>query len=112
MRQISRTIALGILSAAALASECGWGEAQAQVVLGVNARVVAKNIPGASAIAQVGAFVTGGTLTRATLRFAPIQVQFLASSPPTSNPAQCWTRRGSWLAACQISARRYPPAVG
>jgi hypothetical protein len=63
MRQISRTIALGILSAAALASECGWGEAQAQVVAGVNARVVAKNIPGASAIAQIGTFVIGGTLT-------------------------------------------------
>jgi hypothetical protein len=63
MREIGRTIALGILAVAALASECGWGEAQAQVVAGVNARVVAKNIPGASAIAQVGTFVIGGTLT-------------------------------------------------
>jgi hypothetical protein len=61
MRQIGRTTALGIiLVAAALASESECGEAQAQVV-GVNARVVATNIPGASAIAQIGAFVNGGT---------------------------------------------------
>jgi hypothetical protein len=59
MKLIGRTIAAGILAVAALASECGWGEAQAQVVAGANARVVAKNIPGASAIAQVGTFVGG-----------------------------------------------------
>jgi len=63
MRQIGRTTALGVLVVAALASECEWGEAQAQAVAGVNAHVVATNIPGASAIAQVGTFVTGGTLT-------------------------------------------------
>jgi hypothetical protein len=64
VRQIGGTVALGMLVAvAALASECGWGEARAQGVAGVNARVVAKNIPGASAISQVGAFVIGGTLT-------------------------------------------------
>jgi|HubBroStandDraft_6_1064221.scaffolds.fasta_scaffold214014_1 hypothetical protein len=63
MRQIGRTIALGILAVAALASECGWGEARAQGIAGVDARVVAKKIPGASAIAQIGAFVSGGNLT-------------------------------------------------
>jgi hypothetical protein len=63
MKQVGRTTALGILVAAALASECASGDAQAQVVAGVDARVVAKNIPGASAIAQVGTFVSGGTLT-------------------------------------------------
>jgi hypothetical protein len=63
MRQISRSITLGMLAAAALASEYEWGEAQAQGIAGLSARVVAKNIPGASAIAQVGPFVTGGTLT-------------------------------------------------
>jgi hypothetical protein len=69
MRQIGRTIALGILIGAALASESKWGEARAQALAGinapvvVNARVVATNIPGASAIAQVGTFVSGGTLT-------------------------------------------------
>jgi hypothetical protein len=57
MRQIGGTTALGVLIVAALANICEWGEAQAQGVAGVNARVVAKNIPGASAIAQVGTFV-------------------------------------------------------
>jgi hypothetical protein len=69
MRQIGRTIALGILIVAMLASESKWGEARAQTLAGinarvvVNARVVATNIPGASAIAQVGTFVSSGTLT-------------------------------------------------
>jgi len=62
MRQIRRTIALGILIAATLASESKWGEARAQALAGINARVVATNITGASAIAQVGTFVSGGTL--------------------------------------------------
>jgi hypothetical protein len=47
MRQIGGTTALGILVLAALASECELGEAQAQGVPGVDARVVAANIPGA-----------------------------------------------------------------
>jgi hypothetical protein len=60
MRQLTNITALGVLVVAALAS----GEAQAQAVGGVDARVVAKNIPGASAIAQVGTFVPpGGNLT-------------------------------------------------
>jgi hypothetical protein len=59
MRQLARITALGTLVVAAFAN----GETQAQVIAGVDARVVAKNIPGASAIAQVGAFVIGGTLT-------------------------------------------------
>jgi len=63
MRQISRTLALGMLVVAALAGNSGWREARAQPVLGVDARVVATNIPGASAIAQVGTFIDGGTLT-------------------------------------------------
>jgi hypothetical protein len=58
MRQIGRTIALGILIfVAALASESKWGEARAQGLADIDARVVATNIPGASAIAQVGTFV-------------------------------------------------------
>jgi hypothetical protein len=59
MRRLARITALGILVVAAFAN----GETQAQVIAGVDARVVAKNIRGASAIAQVGAFVIGGTLT-------------------------------------------------
>jgi hypothetical protein len=62
MRQISRTLALGMLVVAALAGNSGWREARAQPDLGVDARVVATNIPGASAIAQVGTFIAGGTL--------------------------------------------------
>ena len=62
MRQIGRTTALGIiLVAAALANESECGEAQAQAVAGIDARVVSIHIPGASAIAQIGAFVNGGT---------------------------------------------------
>src|ERR1700749_2604095 len=56
---LTRITALGMLVVAGLAG----GNAQAQLVASVDARVVAKNIPGASAIAQVGTFVTGGTLT-------------------------------------------------
>jgi hypothetical protein len=69
MRQIGKTTALGILvvaaGMAALASGGGWRGARAQAVVGINGRVVATNIPGASAIAQVGSFLTGGTLTPA-----------------------------------------------
>jgi hypothetical protein len=64
MRQIGKTTALGILvvaaGMAALASGGGWWGARAQAVVGINARVVATNIPGASAIAQIGTFLTGG----------------------------------------------------
>jgi hypothetical protein len=63
VKRIIRTTALGLLVAAALASKSGWREARAQPVPGVNARVVATNIPGASAIAQVGTFINGGTIT-------------------------------------------------
>jgi hypothetical protein len=63
MRQI-RTTAFGMLVVAtgimALVSEGRWQEARAQAVADINARVVAMNIPGASAIAQVGLFLAGG----------------------------------------------------
>ena len=60
MRQI-RTIAFRILVVATgialLASEGGWQGARAHNVADINARVVAINIPGASAIAQIGTFL-------------------------------------------------------
>src|SRR5256885_13804821 len=68
MRQINRTTALGLIfvatGVAVIASEAVWQEAQARAVLDINARVVATNIPGASAIAQIGQFVpvNGGNL--------------------------------------------------
>jgi hypothetical protein len=66
MRQIGRTTALGLMfvatGVAVLASEAMRQEARAQAVAGINASVVAVNIPGASAIAQIGTFVSGGTL--------------------------------------------------
>jgi hypothetical protein len=65
MRQIGKTTALGILVAAAgmaaLASGGGWRGAWAQAVVGINARVVATNIPGASAISQIGTFLNDPT---------------------------------------------------
>jgi hypothetical protein len=81
MRQIGRIIALGILVVALLASESEWGEARA--VAGINARVVATNIPGASTIAQVGTFVSGGTLTPGDCpNPSPIPTKFLAYIRP------------------------------
>ena len=60
MRHI-RTTAFGILVVATgittLASEARWQEARAQAVKDINAHVVAINIPGASAIAQIGTFL-------------------------------------------------------
>ena len=85
MKRIIRTIALGLLVVAALAGKSGWRGARAQPVPGVNARVVATNIPGASAIAQVGTFVPGGTLTSGNQTCAnpsPIPTKFLAYVQP------------------------------
>jgi hypothetical protein len=61
MRQIGRTTVLGIMvvatGIAVLASETAWWDARAAAVAGVDAHVVATNIPGASAIAQIGMFL-------------------------------------------------------
>jgi hypothetical protein len=47
---------------AVLASETAWRDARAAAIEGIDARVVATKIPGASAISQVGTFLSGGTL--------------------------------------------------
>jgi len=66
MRQISRPTALAIMAVAlgiaTLDGEAVWRAARAGGTQGINAWIVAVNIPGASAIAQIGTFVDGGTL--------------------------------------------------
>jgi hypothetical protein len=66
MSQIGRTTVLGTMivatGIAVLASETAWRDARAAAIAGIDARVVATNIPGASAISQVGTFLSGGTL--------------------------------------------------
>jgi hypothetical protein len=61
MRRIGGTTVLGILTAAiaitVLASEARWREAWGRAVVWISAQVVAVNIPGASAIAQIGTFL-------------------------------------------------------
>jgi hypothetical protein len=61
MRQISRHTALGIMALAAgiavVDGDAAWRAARAQAIPGIDARVVAMNIPGASAISQVGTFL-------------------------------------------------------
>jgi hypothetical protein len=61
MRRIGGTTVLGILAVATaitvLANDARWREAWARAVVGIPAQVVAVNIPGASAIAQIGNFL-------------------------------------------------------
>ena len=61
MRRIGGTTVLGILTVAiavtVLASDARWREAWGRAVGGISAQVVAVNIPGASAIAQIGTFL-------------------------------------------------------
>jgi len=61
MRQISRHTLFGIMAlaagTAAVAGDAGWRAAWAQGIAGIDARVVAIGIPGASAISQVGVFL-------------------------------------------------------
>jgi hypothetical protein len=89
MTKISKITALGIMAlAAGVAAPNGdavWREARAQAVQGIDARVVAVNIPGASAIAQIGTFVPTGTelLTPGNCTNpSPIPTHFAASIQP------------------------------
>src|ERR1700749_1116284 len=104
---LTRITALGMLVVAGLAG----GNAQAQLVASVDARVVAKNIPGASAIAQVGTFVTGGTLTPGDPAIcanpSPIPTKF----PAYIQPGAVLDPTRLLLAAHRISARRCPQAA-
>ncbi len=61
MRQIKRDVALGLMALTAgiavVGGEAAWRGTLAQEIDGANARIVAVNIPGASAIAEVGVFL-------------------------------------------------------
>jgi hypothetical protein len=61
MIKAGKITALGIMAVAAaiavLDGEAEWRAARAQAIQGIDARVVAINIPGASAISQVGTFL-------------------------------------------------------
>jgi hypothetical protein len=61
MRQLSKPIALGIIAVATgialLDGEAAWRAARADATPGIDARIIASNIPGASAIAQIGEFL-------------------------------------------------------
>jgi hypothetical protein len=61
MRQIRRHSALGMMALAAVIAVveggAAWRAARADEIADIDARVVAINIPGASAIAQVGTFL-------------------------------------------------------
>jgi hypothetical protein len=61
MRQFGRPTALGLIALTAgiavVGGESGWRAARAQGIASVNARIVALNIPGASAIAEIGTFL-------------------------------------------------------
>src|SRR5262245_14981328 len=63
MGQTSRHTTLGIMTVAAgiavLGGEIAWPAARAQTITDINAHIIATNIPGASAIAEVGAFLSG-----------------------------------------------------
>src|SRR5262249_11466223 len=65
MGQSRRRAILGMMAAAAgiavLGGKMAWPVAQADEILGLDARIVAFNIPGASAIAQVGTFLNDST---------------------------------------------------
>jgi hypothetical protein len=89
MIKISKITALGIMAVAvgiaALDGEAGWRAARADGIQGINAHVVAANIPGASAIAQIGMFVPTGTelLTPGNCTNpSPIPTHFAASTQP------------------------------
>jgi hypothetical protein len=84
MRQIGRTTALGLMfvatGVAVLASEAVRQESLARAITDIKASVVAINIPGASAIAQIGSFINGGTLTSGNNNCtnpSPIPTKFL-----------------------------------
>src|SRR5215470_12450770 len=60
MTQINRQMALGLMALAAGIANAGSAQsARAQAIADINAHIIATNIPGASAIAQVGTFLSG-----------------------------------------------------
>jgi hypothetical protein len=80
MRQCSKRMILPILALgaamAALDGEVAWRSARAEDINGINARIVAINIPGASAISQVGKFLNS---TEGACGGSPIATAFFSS---------------------------------
>jgi hypothetical protein len=62
MKQSSRCVAVSVLAIVAAMTLVSGSMAAGEAIKSLNARVIAINIPGASAIAQIGDFVVGGTL--------------------------------------------------
>ena len=107
MKQSSRFVVVSVLAIGAGMTLVSGSTAAGQAIQSLNARVVAINIPGASAIAQIGTFLTcQPRRTHAQIRY-PQQVSHVHH-----NRARCWIRTASWSAADRISARRSPSASG
>jgi len=77
MRQGSRRVVLPILAVGAgmalVSGDTAWRAAWAQAIQGINARIVAIDIPGASAVAQVGTFLNDPT---SCAKGGPIPINF------------------------------------
>ncbi len=99
----------GVMVLAAVTAVVGgdavWQVARAQAVTRIDARVIAVNIPGASAISQVGTFLNNAAAGMRTSNSHPV---------PHIHPyrAQCWIRTEFWSAAGRTSAPRSPSASG
>jgi hypothetical protein len=67
---------------AVVGGDAAWQVAQAQAVTSIDARVIAENIPGASAISQVGMFLPTAPCGAAGTNLTPIPSKFLTYIQP------------------------------
>jgi hypothetical protein len=81
MKKSSRYVVASVLAAAAGLTPVSGSTAGKQAIQSLNARVVAINIPGASAIAQIGMFLTD-TLIGGCPNPSPIPTNFLKDTLP------------------------------
>jgi hypothetical protein len=114
--KIRKFATFGIMAVAAgiatLDGEPAWRAARADGIQGIKARIVAVNIPGASAISQVGTFVSGGSLT-------PAPPSGCKNPSPIPTNFSAYTQRGAVLDPDRLLVgsrsnfgRRCPPVVG
>jgi hypothetical protein len=94
---------VGISALAAGVAVAESDAARAQPIPGIDARIVATHIPGASAISQVGT---------TPCRRLPVETRFPASFPRISSRVRYWIRTASSLAAGRTLAPRLPLAWG
>jgi hypothetical protein len=97
--------AAGATGTAILGRQLERRAAFARPMRSLNPRIIAVNIPGASAIAQVGTFLND---LKSLRRADPFPRIFRRSSSRT----RCWIRSGYWSAAGRISALRQLMAQG